>query len=106
VPDQSKDLHTRVDNTETADLSASGRNIFFAAVATTRMPMTVTDPNQADNPIIFANHAFLEMTGYTTEDIYGQNCRFLQGPDTDRHVVGQVKAAVAERRDIAVEILN
>jgi PAS domain S-box-containing protein len=106
VPDQSKDLHTRVDNAETADLSASGKNIFFAAVATTRMPMTVTDPNQPDNPIIFANHAFLEMTGYAKEDIYGHNCRFLQGPDTDRHVVTQVKAAVAERRDIAVEILN
>jgi len=106
MPDQSKDLHERVDNAQTADLSAAGKNIFFAAVSTTRMPMIVTDPNQPDNPIIFANPAFVEMTGYGTEDLYGRNCRFLQGPDTDRHSVSQVKRAISEERDISIEILN
>jgi hypothetical protein len=33
--------------------------IFFTAVSKTRMPMTVTDPNRPDNPIIFANNAFV-----------------------------------------------
>jgi PAS domain S-box-containing protein len=106
VPDQSKDLHTRVDNSASADLSGSGRNIFFAAVATTRMPMTVTDPNQPDNPIIFANGAFLDLTGYTEEELYGRNCRLMQGIDTDQHAISQVRQAIAEKRDVAVEILN
>lgn len=106
MPDQSKDLHTRVDNAQTADLSASGKNIFFAAVSTTRMPMIVTDPNQPDNPIIFANQAFIEMTGYNVSELVGRNCRFLQGLDTDRHVVSQVRRAISEERDISVEILN
>ena len=60
------------------------------------MPMIVTDPRQPDNPIIFANRAFLAMTGYTPEELVGRNCRFLQGPETDRETVAQVRAAIAE----------
>lgn len=68
--------------------------------------MIVTDPNQPDNPIIFANNAFIEMTGYQPEDILGTNCRFLQGPETDRTVVATVRQAIEAREEISVEILN
>ncbi|WP_218014871.1 histidine kinase famiy protein [Teichococcus rhizosphaerae] len=81
-------------------------DIFFAAVETTRMPMIVTDARARDNPIIFANNAFLKMTGYSLEEILGTNCRFLQGPETDRNTVDSVRAAIRERREIATEILN
>jgi PAS domain S-box-containing protein len=106
VTHQPKDLHTRVDNSETGDITSAGKNIFFAAVGTTRMPMIVTDPNREDNPIIFANQAFLDMTGYSADEIYGRNCRFLQGPDTDPEVVGQIKQSISEEEDISVELLN
>jgi PAS domain S-box-containing protein len=81
-------------------------DIFFAAVKTTRMPMTVTDPHRPDNPIIFCNEAFSFMTGYSMEEIVGGNCRFLQGPETDRKVVDQLRAAIANREEVAVELLN
>ncbi len=81
-------------------------DIFFAAVQTTRMPMIVTDPHQPDNPIIFCNDAFTFMTGYTEAEIVGSNCRFLQGPETDREVIGQLRAAVANQEEVAVEVLN
>ncbi|WP_122430724.1 PAS domain-containing protein, partial [Pseudomonas viridiflava] len=97
---------TRVDNTASGDISHKGKDIFFAAVETTRMPMIVTDPNSEDNPIIFANKAFLEMTGYASEEIIGSNCRFLQGPETDRAVVQTIRDAIHERNDISTEILN
>jgi PAS domain S-box-containing protein len=86
--------------------SDANSDIFFAAVKTTRMPMIVTDPNQPDNPIVFSNDAFAFMTGYTPEEIIGTNCRFLQGPETDRTVIDQVRAAIAARREVAVEVLN
>lgn len=81
-------------------------NIFFAAVEMTRMPMIVTDPKLPDNPIAFANHAFVDLTGYVKEEIVGRNCRFLQGPRTDREAVDEIRAALRERRAISVEILN
>ncbi|MFG6416981.1 histidine kinase famiy protein [Roseateles sp. DC23W] len=81
-------------------------DMFFAAMQTTRMPMLVTDPHQPDNPIIFSNRAFLQMTGYEESEILGTNCRFLQGPGTDRATVAAVREAIDARHDITVEILN
>ena len=95
-----------VDRGDASDLSSERHDIFFAAVETTRMPMIVTDPRQSDNPILFANRAFLEMTGYELNEIVGTNCRFLQGPDTDQETIAAIRSAIASRRDIAVEILN
>jgi PAS domain S-box-containing protein len=81
-------------------------NIFFAAVEMTRMPMTVTDPRQPDNPIVFANGAFLDLTGYQQDEILGRNCRFLQGPQTDQRTLDEVRKALAEERAVAVDLLN
>ena len=81
-------------------------NIFFAAVEMTRMPMLITDPRQHDNPIVFVNGAFLDLTGYKKEQILGRNCRFLQGPDTDRATVAELRKAVEEQRAAAVDLLN
>jgi PAS domain S-box-containing protein len=58
--------------------------IRLLAMERTRQPMVVTDPRQPGNPIIVANEAFLEMTGYSGEEVLGRNCRFLQGAETDR----------------------
>ncbi len=97
---------TTVDPNAPTDMSNQRSDIFFAAVQTTRMPMIVTDPRQPDNPIIFVNRAFLEMTGYGREELIGNNCRFLQGPDTDRETVHSVRDAIKSHDEVAVEILN
>ncbi|HAV35379.1 MAG TPA: hybrid sensor histidine kinase/response regulator, partial [Massilia sp.] len=81
-------------------------NIFFAAVEMTRMPMLVTDPRQPDNPIVFVNRAFLDLTLYDEQEVIGRNCRFLQGPQTDPATVAEIRAAVAEERAVALDILN
>jgi PAS domain S-box-containing protein len=79
---------------------------FAAAFKATRMPMIITDPRQEDNPIIFCNRAFRELTGYSDEELVGRNCRLLQGPDTDLETVKKLGAAIAEGHDAAVDILN
>ncbi|MFK4873772.1 histidine kinase dimerization/phosphoacceptor domain -containing protein [Novosphingobium sp. ZW T3_23] len=79
---------------------------FAAAVRATRMPMVITDPAQADNPIVFCNVAFQELTGYAREEIIGKNCRFLQGPETDTAEVARVRAAIQNGHDIDVDLLN
>lgn len=79
---------------------------FAAAVRATRMPMVITDPNRPDNPIVFCNQAFQQLTGYDREEIVGRNCRFLQGPETDRDDVRKVRAAIEAGEDVAVDLLN
>lgn len=81
-------------------------SVFFAALEMTRMPMILTDPRQDDNPIVFANNAFLDLTGYEAAEIAGRNCRFLQGADTDPDAVAELRRAISAREAIALEILN
>ena len=85
---------------------ADQSDVFFAAIQMTRMPMIISDPRQPDNPIAFANNAFLDLTGYEEAEVVGRNCRFLQGAQTDRETVSELRDAVAAKRAIAVEILN
>src|SRR3954464_6881626 len=47
--------------------------VFVEAVRLTRMPMLVTDADLPGNPIIFANRAFIELSGYTEDELLGQD---------------------------------
>lgn len=86
---------------------AQGRgDPFAAAVRATRMPMVITDPNQPDNPIIFCNQAFQDLSGYPREEVIGRNCRFLQGPDSAPETVAAIRQAIEGGTDIAVDLLN
>lgn len=91
----------------------SGREIeeglgdpFTAAFRATRMPMIITDPRQPDDPIVFVNRAFLDLTGYSREEVLGRNCRFLQGPETDPAAVDAIRSSIAAGESCEVEILN
>lgn len=79
---------------------------FAAAMRATHLPMTISDPHRADNPIIFANDAFLRLTGYERSEVEGRNCRFLQGTGTDRAAAARIGRALSAGRDIGLDILN
>ncbi|XP_075486774.1 phototropin-2-like isoform X3 [Primulina tabacum] len=66
----------------------------------------ITDPRLLDNPIIFASDSFLELTEYSREEILGRNCRFLQGPETDRETVSKIRDAIRDQRDVTVQLIN
>ena len=89
-----------------AGQGVGGQDIFFAAVQMSRMPMLLTDPAGADNPIIFCNQAFERLTGYAQSEIIGRNCRFLQGADTDREALARIRSGIARYEDVHEDILN
>ncbi|MBD2102765.1 PAS domain S-box protein [Leptolyngbya sp. FACHB-261] len=92
---------------ERALRQAATENLKLAqALASVSDGVLITDPNQPDNPVIYANSAFLRTTGYEPEEILGRNCRFLQGTDTDPEVVAQIGRAIAEQREIRAVLLN
>lgn len=69
---------------------------FVVAAETTRMPMAFTDSSKADNPIIFANDAFLELTGYDRDEVLAQSFNFILAAGTDEKTVREVEAAFAD----------
>jgi len=66
----------------------------------------ITDPSLPDNPIVFASQAFLDATGYSLDQVLGRNCRFLQGPETDRSKVEQIRKGIEQGVDTSVCLLN
>jgi PAS domain S-box-containing protein len=83
------------------------RELSVVAVERTRMPMVITDPRQHDNPIVLANNAFLELTGYRSDEVLGRNCRFLQGDETDPPDVEAIRRGLQRSADhFEVELLN
>lgn len=85
----------------------AGDNRFFRrAVAQTQVAVCLTDPALPDNPIVFVNGAFEHLTGYSSDEVLGRNCRFLQGPETDRAEVDTVREAIANEAVTIVELLN
>lgn len=68
--------------------------------------MIVTDPNLDDNPIIFVNDAFTRLTGSSRDELLGRNCRFLQGPGTNRNDIAKVRDAIARLESIEIDLLN
>lgn len=80
--------------------------LFEQAMAQTRMAVCLSDPRQPDDPIVFCNEAFCQLTGYSPEEIIGRNCRFLQGPKTDPHSVTKIREAIRAESVVVVELLN
>ena len=69
-------------------------------------PIILTNPRLPDNPIIAANRAFCELSGYPPEELLGRNCRFLQCEGTDPQTVAQLRAAIAAAEPIEVVLYN
>lgn len=68
--------------------------------------LIITNPKIEDNPIVYVNRSFETLTGYAAESAIGRNCRFLQGPDTDRDLVRQIGDAVRAGRPHRAELIN
>lgn len=93
-------------NTSPERMNVPAGAMLEQAMEQTRMAITITDPRQPDNPIIFVNQAFLDLTGYERDEVIGRNCRFLQGPEPDQAVLGEIRKALKEETVKVVKIRN
>nr|AML79428.1 putative LOV domain-containing protein [Sciadopitys verticillata] len=66
----------------------------------------ITDPFLLDHPIVYASEGFLKMTGYSRGEVLGRNSRFLQGPETDRRTVLEIRESIRQGKSCQVSILN
>jgi PAS domain S-box-containing protein len=68
--------------------------------------VTLSDPDQPDNPIVYANEAFELITGYEREEIIGRNCRFLQGEDDDQPELARIREGLDKQESVTVTLRN
>nr|AML77803.1 putative LOV domain-containing protein [Euphorbia mesembryanthemifolia]AML78459.1 putative LOV domain-containing protein [Euphorbia mesembryanthemifolia] len=76
------------------------------ALATLQQTFVVSDATKPDCPIIYASSGFFTMTGYSSKEVIGRNCRFLQGPETDMKEVAKIRDAVKNGRSYCGRLLN
>jgi sigma-B regulation protein RsbU (phosphoserine phosphatase) len=76
------------------------------AIEASSVGIIITDPYQPGNPIIYANPAFVQMTGRSRDEVIGWNPRFLQGPETDPQAIEEIRKAMREQRDCHLTLKN
>lgn len=65
-------MHSAFDTS--ADLPQGMTGLFERS----NVSLTIADFTQPDCPLVGANPAFFEMSGYSADEVIGYNCRFLQ----------------------------
>lgn len=81
-------------------------DVLVKALSATRGAVTIADARTPDMPLIYFNQAFMQLTGYSEHEMLQKNCRFLQGEDTERAVVDEIRQAIKNQVDVKVVIKN
>lgn len=89
-----------------ANAGAANIQLMTMALDASNSGVIITDHTQPDNPIIYCNKAFENITGYSRKDIIGHNCRFLQAQDRNQKEREILSRCIAEGEECRVEIRN
>ena len=89
-----------------ADVEGFRRKLgpFVTAAETTRMPMVFTSAKASNHPIVFANQAFLDLTGYEEHEVLGQSFDFLMERSTDPEALAEIRTAFAGARGLDTQV--
>jgi diguanylate cyclase (GGDEF)-like protein/PAS domain S-box-containing protein len=68
--------------------------------------MLMADVRRPDMPVVYANPAFTEMTGYDHDEVIGRNCRFLQGENTAPEALETMQEGLRNQTEVNVELIN
>ncbi|EFJ27458.1 hypothetical protein SELMODRAFT_172224 [Selaginella moellendorffii] len=98
----SEEHEGRTDSTSVPRVSKELRE----ALSTFQQTFVVSDATKADYPILYASAGFYNMTGYTSKEVIGRNCRFLQGSGTDPIDVSKIRDALREGQSFCGRLLN
>ena len=66
--------------------------------------ITVSDSNKDGAPIIYSNHAFTALSGYTRTQALGKSIDFLNGPATESSMSSVVKRALNQSSSVKVAL--
>lgn len=76
------------------------------AVESANNGIIITDALKHDNPVIYVNTAFQNITGYKSDEIVNQNWRILYGDDKDQEPLIELKSAIEKGKSCHVVLRN
>ncbi|KAG0468071.1 hypothetical protein HPP92_017399 [Vanilla planifolia] len=76
------------------------------ALSAFQQTFVVSDATKPDHPIMYASAGFFRMTGYTSREVIGRNCRFMQGAGTDAAEIAKIREILASGSNYCGRILN
>lgn len=76
------------------------------AIAATPNGIVITDATAPDNPVIYVNPGFERMTGYSSAEVIGKNCRFLQREDREQPALEIIRQAIRQQKECRVTVRN
>ena len=97
---------TRLSDGAGDDLPTPSADCVIRAIDDAPIGITLTDPSLPDNPLIYVNEGYEQMTGYDSAEALGRNCRFLQGPDTEEEPVATMREGIDTDEPVTTEVLN
>jgi PAS domain S-box-containing protein len=103
LQDNAEYLHARIAELERANVELSLR---VRALEVSTEGITISDAGKPDNPLIYVNAGFEQLTGYSREEVLQRNCRFLQGEETPSEALEQLREATRNGEPCTVELLN
>ncbi len=80
--------------------------ILEQAIASSGSGIVIADMLKPGQPIIYCNSAFEKITGYSSHEVLGQNCKFLQGPDTDPVAIEKIRNSIRSAQHCRVILRN
>ena len=80
--------------------------MFKNAIYASRDGIVISDYQDKNNPIIYVNKAFEDLTGFKSEDVIGQNLCFLESGDDCKSERELIRKTLKEGKDCLVIIKN
>lgn len=81
-------------------------DVLQAAIAAVPCGVVVTDPKLEDNPIVYANPAYLALSGYELDEVIGRNPRFMHGDDRNQQGLDELRQAIMSGAPCRTTIRN
>ena len=92
-----EDVSTTLDNLDTD---------FIYQINCIQKSFILCSTTEPDCPIVYASPGFLELTGYSSDEVIGKNCRLLQGPGSSDVTVHRMRMGVTKSTEVRCIVRN